>query len=231
MIEWRRVVQAAAVSAGMTVIGMTATTAIAQDGAPGRPNLSGTWILNRDLSDRLALPDAATERPGRGGPGGGGRPGGPGGGPGGGGPGGFGGGFGGGRPDAPPGGADMPDPKQMKRIAELMEELLTPSPRLIILQRDDSAVTFVDADGHARVYAINGKKEVHQLASGTVQTRSEWARDQLTMSISIERGPGIVETYSIDPKTRQLLIQVKVSEGRGPRLPPRRVVYDPASDR
>jgi hypothetical protein len=125
----------------------------------------------------------------------------------------------------------MPDPKQMKRIAELMEELLTPSPRVIILQKDDSAVTFVDADGHSRIYATNGKKEAHQLAAGTVQTRSEWARDQLTMSISIERGPSIVETYSIDPKTRQLVIQVKVSEGRGPRMPPRRVVYDPASDR
>jgi hypothetical protein len=187
------------------------------------PNLAGMWVLNPELSEKAPAPPTGGPEGPDGGAGRGRFGGGPSGGPGG--------GFGG-RGGMPPGGfgdGSRPNPEQMKKIRALMEELLQPPARLTIVQDSSVSVTFIDGDGHTRRYSTLGKKEQHQMTSGTVDVRTSWDVQGLRQEITVDRLK-VIETFSLNPERRQLIVTVTTDDGRDSQLSTRRV-YDALSDR
>jgi hypothetical protein len=158
-----------------------------------RPDLTGTWVLNAERSDRPGRPGGAR---GEGGAGPwGGRPGGMGGGMRG--PGGRG-GMGGGRM-----GSGI-DPEQMKQRLEVMREVMEPVERMTIRQTG-TEVVFIDATGRSRHYSTSGQPEKHQLQSGTIETKTSWKDSSLVMDISLDRTK-LTETYSLAADSGQLQV-------------------------
>jgi hypothetical protein len=114
----------------------------------------------------------------------------------------------------------------MKRMRELMRELLEPSTRLTIVVKSGE-VAITDALGRTQRFATNGSKEKHQLDAGTIETKTRWNGSELVKDVTAGSGMKMVETYAIDPATGQLNVTVKFEGGRGPDEPMKRV-YDPA---
>ena len=193
------------------VIAMACVAAWSWTGVSARqaPDLGGAWVLNRDLgtapgSEPGPGPDGREGRgrgPG-GGPGGGGR-----GGPGGGGGGGFGGfgGRGGGR-RGPGGGGDPRGMREdMAARRALMDEVLHLPPRFTLAQEGDKIV-IIEPDGVVRTYLVNGRKEKHQLANGTVETTSSWDKATLKMDIVVGERLKLVRTFALTEDPRRLQV-------------------------
>ena len=187
----------------------TAATMCAQAPRTGRPNFSGAWTLNRDLSGPPAQPAAGTGEPSRGG---GERRG----------------------PDgavprsqfrvyrgAPDrlsaGSAAAPDP-----IEELIGELRGGSPTLTI-SHADPVLTVTDASDRTRLFQTNGQSNPHQIGSATVVSATRWDGDRLITDYDVGAGRRIRIVYSMMPFTRQLLEQVTLPGGQTIKR-----VYDPA---
>lgn len=163
------------------VTGLLASgVANAGDAATDGIDLSGTWILNEELSDNpqeIMQKRMESMRPPSGGPGGmpggggpGGMPGGPP--PGGGGRGGFGG---------PGGGEGEPNPEQMeKRMKQLR-----PAKRLVIVSTDQQ-VTMIPQGQDTLVVFPDGKKHEHKTPAGLTTTQAEWK--DLALEVKI-KGP------------------------------------------
>ena len=118
----------------------------------------------------------------------------------------------------------------MKNMRALMEELFEAPARLTIVQSEAASMTFIDADGHARTYSTSGKKEPHQLKSGTVDVRTSWDGTSLRQEITTGNVK-LIETYSVDSARRQLTVVLKNDDGRRGEMPPVRRVYDAADER
>ena len=178
--------------------------------ATGPARLDGAWVLNRQQSTSIGGGgDAGHE-------GGGHRRGG------------FSGGFG--RPGGGMGrgaGSGSEDREAMERQRALVRELLEPLPRITVTS-DAESVTFTVADGRVRKYRLDGKKEKHQFDNGTVDTKSKWENDQLTIETSSPGGTKLVETYSVNDQ-HQLVIEARFEGGRGGDRAPIVHVYDDAS--
>lgn len=189
-------------------------------------DITGAWILNKSDSDKERPTPPGGERGGRRG-GGGGR-GGFGGG------GGGGGGLGGGLPGGgmPPGGRGgrgaMPDQEEMKSLREMVDEFMRPSDRLTIIQQDDAAtVKITDADGRTRTYAVTGKKEKHQLQSGTYEMQSKWEGGTLRQEGTVGRMK-VVRIFAKDAERHQLKVTVSFADAPKDR-PPFTSIYDDAT--
>ncbi|MFN8062960.1 MAG: hypothetical protein U0Q12_27660 [Vicinamibacterales bacterium] len=209
------------ISVLVLAVGLASMTmaAAVQSLPSGGTDLSGTWLLNKDLS-KGPLPGSTPEGdgpPGRGGrrpPGGFGGPGGGMGGPGGGGMGGFGrrGGGPGGGPGGP-GERERPSEEEMKARRELMREVVQAPVRMTIAQ-DGALVTFIDDDGHARKYEADGQAEKHQLTNGVVETRTRWEATSLVVDTLVDGRMHVVRTYELADV--QLVVTTRF-DGRGGR--------------
>lgn len=201
---------------------------------PPKTAYYGGWTLNKDLS----ATSPSEEGRGRGRGDGGGRRGGGGfGGPGGGGGGGgFGGGFGGpggGGPGGPGGGRGGFDPQKMQEGMAAMREVMTPTNHWVITA-DGEVLTFSDAEGRSSHYTANDKKEKHQLAEATIETKTKWTTNgQLHQELSLPGGMKLSRDLSVvDGEVPQLIVTVTPEGGPGDdrggdrRRPPRRFVYD-----
>jgi hypothetical protein len=223
---WRQVLGA------VLAVGLVRTPAVGQTqtGSNDKPNFSGSWTLDRDLSDnpRQSGSESAVSGQGqhpsqRGGYGGYGR----GGGYGGMGRGGYGGYGGSGRPG-------QVSPDDQKKIEELGREAKSPSPTLTI-SHSTANIAISDAQGHTRFFQTNGSKDQHQLDSGIVTSTTKWDGNRLVMDYDLGSGRKLTYTYSIVPATRQLLVQVRFDNGQGqtrsggPQIT--KYVYDPAPAR
>jgi hypothetical protein len=203
--EWRLVI-------GLTIATLALSLArpAGQEASTGLARLNGAWVLNRQQSTS---------------PGGGGGDSGPDTG----GPrhGGFSGGFGrpgGGMGHGTGGGAE--DRESMERHRALVRELLEPLPRITVTS-DKGTVTFAASDGRVRTYRIDGSKEKHQFDNGTVETKSKWENEQLTIETSTSGGMKLVETYSVNDR-HQLVVEARFGGGRGGDRSPILHVYDDA---
>ena len=202
--SWRRVVSA------LFAIALPAALAAGQ-AATGLARLNGAWVLNRQQSTTVggggdAGPEDGGRRHGGGFSGGFGRPGG-----------GMGRGTGGGAEDR----------EAMERQRALVRELLEPLPRITVTS-DEVAVTFTASDGRVRRYRVDGKKEKHQFDNGTVDTKSKWEKEQLTIETSTSGGMKLVETYSVNDR-HQLVVEARFEGGHGGDRPPLVHVYDDAA--
>ena len=115
--------------------------------------------------------------------------------------------------------AAVTDRESLERQRALVRELLEPLPRITVTS-DNETVTFTASDGRVRKYRIDGKKEKHQFDNGTVDTKSKWEKEQLTIETSTSGGMKLVESYSVNDQ-HQLVVDVKFGSVRGSDALPR----------
>jgi hypothetical protein len=180
-------------------LGLLSTVAIgrAQPVSAGKPNFSGVWTLNRDLSDKASLVEPGAARgdfdrvTGRG------------------------------RSDALGDGGyrgerygRAPANRDARSAIELLvRELRNPSPSLTI-SHAGSTLTVTNAQDRTRLFQINGQKDPHQVGDATVFSSSRWDRDRLVIEYDAGGGRTIRITYSIVPDTKQLLEHVSLANGQ-----------------
>jgi len=168
-----------------------------------RPDFSGTWLLNEELSDdaRKLVRDAIRARrgqgmgePGRGDPGGA-----------------------GGRTGAW---------SRMGEMRERMREMEEGIQRLTIVQ-SASELTIRNAIDREHVIVADGQKRTREGAFGSVETQARWKKRSLVIVDKPEQGATVTRTYFYRRDDPHLYVMVKV-EGRGPVFEYQRV-YDRAA--
>jgi hypothetical protein len=112
----------------------------------------------------------------------------------------------------------------MQQRVALMQEIVEPATHLVITQAAD-AITFVDEQGHSRRFATTGKTEKHQLANGTIETKTRWDGASLRQEIDTGGAQPLERVFTVEPETHQLVIAAGGGRaGRGGRQ--RQLVYD-----
>jgi hypothetical protein len=184
--------------------------------AETRPELSGTWTLNRDSSE---FPREVGFDPdwvdggagGRSSGGGGGtsRSGGGRGGRGG------GGGGGGGSTRVPPPSAHFLSEEDSKKLRELVDEVKAPPAQLTISQTG-ATVTIADDRGRTRVLRTNGKEDTIRLDAGPIGAVTKWDGVELLIRYRVDDDQELRCRYSRDPGTGRLIVRAQLADhGRG----------------
>jgi hypothetical protein len=159
--------------------------------------LSGTWVLNRDLSTGFRAPGrrgGALMQRGRGG-------------------------GGGGRDTTPSDPGDLTPEQRAERAA--MQQLQQIAERITIKASPES-VTFTDTRGE-RTFAINDKTSKIDAGGSLVNVKSKWDKDVLRQEFSNTQAK-LVETWGLDDAGR-LVLTAKL-ESMTLMTPPERAVFD-----
>lgn len=179
---------------------LTASVAYAGDVVTNGINLSGTWVLNKELSDNpqevMKKRMESMRPPGGGGPGGMHPPGGGGGMGGGGMPGGGMPGGGGPPPGGGPGGMDdedNPEHEQMKKRFREME----PAKQIVIISTDEQ-VTFMPLGRDTLIVFPDGEKHEHKTNAGVTSTQAEWKDLALEVKVKGQNGREAKRLYRIN---------------------------------
>jgi len=199
---------------------------------PTRTTIAGAWRLNPDLSQNPdgGRPDSGGGRDGGRGGGdrggfGGGMGGGFGGGMGGGYRGGMGGGYGGGFGGGGVAGGRRVDPDAMRARMKLMREIMQPPKRFVLtMMHQERTVAFTYTDGQVYRYQADGKKEKHQFADGTVNSKTKWDHEKLVTEYDLGGGFKVVRTYELSRHGLHLDVTTKMEGGRRNRQV--KTVYD-----
>jgi len=179
---------------------------------PPHPQLSGTWEINVGKSQEQQRGMS------------GGFPGGMGRGPGDRGGGGF---PGRGRGGGEPPNEEFPDLSRNGGDRG-MRELLRPKQRLEITQTD-SAITVKDDAGWVRDLLPDGRKVREELSQGgPAEVVSEWKGEKLVSHRKLDEGAEVKETFALDKKTGELVVDLEVKSKRLPRAMRMKRVYDKA---
>ena len=182
--------------------------------SPPRPQLAGTWQINAEKSQ------SQQNRFGGGYPGGMGR-----------GPGGRGGGFpgrgrGGGGGGEPPT-EEYPDLSRNGGDRG-MRELLRAKQRLEIVQTDTS-ITVKDDAGWVQDLLPDGRKVREELSQGgPAEVQSEWKGEKLVSQRKLDEGAEVKETFELNKKTGELVVELEVKSKRLPRALEMKRVYEKA---
>ena len=188
----------------------------AQQGDGAKPDFSGTWTLDRNLSTNPAqitfvpAPDA-NRRPQRGGIGG---------------IGGF--GRGGNRPRADSqNSAESLTPSEQERLKALTDQLKTATATLVISHHDPDFVVN-DAQDHTLFLHTTGEREENHLGAITISSSTHWTGSRLVTECVLGSRLTLVYTYTLLPNTRQLVVRVaRQAEDRRPAGQDVRLVYRP----
>ncbi|MCZ6916952.1 MAG: hypothetical protein O7I93_09260 [Gemmatimonadetes bacterium] len=187
-----------------------------QDG----PNISGTWVLNREDSDdpREAMQEAMQQG---GGPGQGQKGGGQSGG----------GRSRGGSSGRRPSGTSDPgavgaSPEQMQQIRRLMQEAARAAQRIVIEQTDSTVVVTTDR-GQRVLYSDNRKIEVTAPNGIDMELKTKWDGDKLKVETRWDGGVKITEEYQV--KGEQLNLNIRIETTRPRRRVRFNLVYDLAT--
>jgi hypothetical protein len=193
-----------------------------------RPNFSGTWSLDRGISNDPAQAsfDAPRNQNGqRSGGSGGSRSRGGFGGGGFGGGGGYGGSRSGNR-NLPP----APSTDEQARLKALTDQLKTEFTTLVISHHDPSFV-INDAKDHTQFFQTTGSTDDHQLGTVTVSSTTRWDGPRLITEYSLSSRQKLVYTFTMLPATKQLVLRVRLdaTEGRRTEGAELKLVYKQAS--
>jgi hypothetical protein len=177
-----------------------------------RPDFSGVWQLNEELSENPS-DDISMGGGGKGGgrSGGGGR--------GGGGDRG-GGGMGGGRAGGSQGGQD-----DMRQHMQSLQEGV----RLLDINHQDPELTILYADDRERFLYTDGREIVDEIERGIFEASAKWkSNKRIVFRGETTNGAKLTETYELADNGRQLYVTTKIEgSGRMPSISFKRV-YDPA---
>jgi len=205
---------------GVCLVVAVKSSPAAQRTSEGHPDLTGEWVLNRDLST-----DARQMGEGRQGREAGGAPEGHGG-PGGGRPGGFGGGMRGGLPGESGRGA-AGDESKMREQMEAAQRLIREAPTSMVLIYNEPKLAMAAADGRTRTLYADKRKV--KTANGNAELEARWDDDKLVAETKFG-SIKVVETYAVAETGDQLVVTVRIDApgpGRGGRPSPElRRVYD-----
>jgi hypothetical protein len=175
-----------------------------------RPDFSGTWKLNADLSEdpREKMRDARGSSGGRGGGGFGGRGGG--GGFGGGGRGGMeGGGMGGG---GRRGGGDSGD-RGVDGATRLGETLA--AQKVLTISHKDPELVIRDLNGRSRTFFTDARKLEEERAEGTAKIQTKW-KDRTVVVVTKVGSRETTETFERAADGSHLFLTTKIDGGRAP---------------
>ena len=107
-------------------------------------------------------------------------------------------------------------------------EFLRPVLQLLVRQ-DDSTVAVSDPAGQMRTVRTDGHTvKAYSKAGEQIETTARWKDSKLLIERKFGGAGSVKETYSLDPLTKELLVEVRVSGGMFPRAIEMRRVYDPA---
>jgi hypothetical protein len=193
----------------------------AQTTAPGtatntRPNFSGRWSLDPALSSDPSkaafdgTPDRGRSRTG-------GRRGG--------GFGGFGGSSGGNT-----GGAMTSD--ERTRLQELTNQIKRSFAQLTI-SHSELTLAITDPQDHTQLFQTDGIKDQHQLTSITAESTTHWDDTHLVTEYALSSSRKLVYTYTLVPRTDQMVIRIRLDATSRSRAAPQEVmlVYSRAPER
>jgi hypothetical protein len=173
--------------------------------ANSRPDFSGTWTLNDELSEdpRTKMQEAGGGRGGRGG----GRAGG---GEGGGGFGGRGGVGGGGRGGRRGGGGDSGDRggDGASRIGETLA-----AQKVLTISHKDPQLLVTDLNGRARTFFTDARKVEEERAEGTAKIQTKW-KDRSIVVVTKLGDREITDTYERAADGARLFLTTKMEGGR-----------------
>lgn len=198
----------------IAVLGLTALGA-AQEGT--RPDFSGTWSIDRSLSNdpaqarfdgNPASPNQGST-PRRGG--------------------GFGGGLGGfGRGGGSYGGSggsggsrnrandDGTTSDEKTRLAALTDELKKASATLVISHHEPSFVA-TDAQDHAFFCHTTGEREDQRIGEMTMSSTTHWDGDRVVTELDVSSRRKLIYTYTLLAATKQLVLRVRLDITSGAR--------------
>ena len=167
-------------------------------------DLSGTWILNADKSDRPGDQMGSSEIGGGGTmmppPGGMGRR---------------------------PGGRGGIDPEKMRRTMEVAREAV----QRFTLEQTDTTVTISYNDMIPHVFHTDGRKVEQETEAGDkIEVKAYWQGRYLMVSRKVDGGGTITEQYFKSSVTDQLEVITRIELGRMPRPMQFLRVYDAASE-
>ena len=178
--------------------------------APEDLNLSGTWVLNMELSDN---PEQIAQQGGR-------RGGGMAGGRGGRSMGG--GGRRGGMRGGAPSQADQQRMMQTTRMA-------TQPPRRMIVEQNDSTVTIQRGNGQAHVLKTNWEKVRQEMENGGhLDIRARWQGRELQVERDVHLGGKVTRVYSLSSDGERLIMETRLDMGGGRQPRVLHFVYDQA---
>lgn len=191
----------------------------AQENARDRPDLSGDWVLNRDLSadPRQAEEGRRGREPGddpggRGGPGGRmpGR-------------------FGGGRRGVPGGvgPGDAGDDRTMREQMDEAQRVMRDAPNSMTIVHTDPKVVFLLPDGRIRTLYTDKRKV--KTANGNAELQARWDGNRVVVETKFG-SIKVIETYAMSEGGQQLIVTAKMDlpdGGRSGRAAPElRRVYE-----
>lgn len=172
-------------------------------------DLTGTWVLNTELSDKPAASPShngtAGEHGGRG------RSGGHAGGMGG-----FGGGMGGrGGSTGGPGEGGTPNHEDMERQRAVMDAALHVPSRLILVKSNTGFVV-TDEEGVSVRIPLDGTKDTGANNGVPFETTAKWEEGKLRVERKFKGGLKLAEQYALSADGHQLTVTSKVEGGRMP---------------
>jgi hypothetical protein len=173
----------------------------------GLANLSGSWKLNKDLSDdpQQKMKDARSES-GGGGSAGAGRS--------------------GGRHGGMGRGARSSDSGSGEDTQRSTLEDAAASSPLLKIRHEDPALSIVDGLGRQHQLYTDGRKvEEQRSLGGTTQLRANWKDGRIVVTTEPEHGPKITDTYAVAADGSQLTVTTRIELHRGRPVEIRRV-YD-----
>jgi len=190
-------------------------------------DFSGTWSFDRSIStdpSQITFDPAGENRQtnnnrragfgGFGGPGGG--------------------GFGRGRnnPQGNRNGAVTLAPLEQERLKALTSQLKTASSTLVISHHDPSFVVN-DAEDHTQFFQTNGAKDENHVGSTTLTSSTHWEGSRIVTEYDISSRLTLAYTYTLLPKTNQLVVRIarRSSDGQRQGEPEVRLVYTQATPR
>jgi hypothetical protein len=187
------------------------------------PDFSGAWTLDRRISDdpaqanfeasRQAQGDSNRRRGSAGGFGGRGA---------------FGGSSRGNRSTA----TTSLTPEERVRLVALTTELKTASATLTI-EHHDPSFGVTDARGTTLLFDTNGARHDHTLGDAALTSTTRWQDGRIVTEFAIGGTRTLVYTYSLLPKTHQLVLRVRPQfgdqPGPGANAPELKLVYVPKS--
>ena len=112
--------------------------------------------------------------------------------------------------------------------AAMFQTLIRPVLQVLIRQTD-STIAISDATGQLTTFRTDGRKvKEPQLAGKDIEIVARWKDGQLQIERKLPDIGTVRETWFLDPATRELILQVRLSGERFPRPIELRRVYDPA---
>ena len=114
----------------------------------------------------------------------------------------------------------LPDPAVLLSLMRPIQELR--------IQQSDSTIAISDASGQFATYPLDGRKfREPQLVGEDIEIVAKWKDRKLTIERKLPSLGTIRESYTLDPATGELVLEMKVTGSRLPRGIEMRRVYQP----